>query len=139
MVSQEQELTFEQRVEAQRKRDIERALAQGETEFAKVLETVEYEEVSPEERVEIDRALEAARNQTEWEEPNAFLKEWREEEPEFVAMLERTDERFPGWSKMCYRLPEDHPEDVELLRRIEQDEPEAAAFIRSFHDDLRVA
>ena len=139
MVSQEQELTFEQRVEAQRKRDIERALAASDLKLAKVLETVEYEEVSPEERVEIDRALEAARNQTEWEEPNAFLKEWREEEPEFVAMLERTDERFPGWSKMCYRLPEDHPEDVEMLRRIEQDEPEAAAFIRSFHDDLRVA
>ena len=139
MVSQEQELTFEQRVEAQRKRDIERALAAGDLKLAKLLETVEYEEVSPEERVEIDRALEAARNQTEWEEPNTFLKEWREEEPEFVAMLERTDERFPGWSKMCYRLPEDHPEDVEMLRRIEQDEPEAAAFIRSFHDDLRVA
>ena len=139
MVSQEQQLTFEQRIEAQRKCDIERALAAGDLKLAKVLETVEYEEVSPEERVEIDRALEAARNQTEWEEPNAFLKEWREEEPEFVAMLERTDERFPGWSKMCYRLPEDHPEDVEMLRRIEQDEPEAAAFIRSFHDDLRVA
>ena len=135
----EEHLTLEQRDEAQRKRDIERALAQGETELAKFLETVEYDDPTPDEVEAIERYFEDVAKGVKLEEPGTFLKEWREEEPEFVAMLERTDERFPGWFKLCYRLPEDHPEDVELLRRIEQDEPEAAAFIRSFHDDLRVA
>ena len=141
MVSQpdQQELTFEERVEIQRKRDIERALADGDPELAELLRTVEYEEVSPEERVEIERALEAARNQTEWEEPDTFLKEWREEEPEFVAMLDRVDERFPGWWKLQFRLPEDHPEDLELLRLLEAHEPEAAALIRRDHEELRLS
>ena len=140
MVSQpdQQELTFEQRVEIQRARDIERALADGDPELAEFLRIVEYEEVSPEERIEIDRALEAARNQTEWEEPDTFLKEWREEDPEFVDMLDRVDERFPGWGKIKYRLPEDHPEDLELLRLLEEREPKAAEFVREIHADLRL-
>ena len=140
MVSQpdQQELTFEERVEIQRERDIERALAAGNPELAESLRTVEYEEVSPEERVEIERALEAARNQTEWEEPDAFLKEWREEDPEFVDMLDRVDERFPGWSKLMFRLPEDHPEDFAVLRALELHEPEAAKFLCSIHADLRL-
>ena len=140
MVSQpdQQELTFEQRVEIQRKRDIERALADGDPELAEFLRIVEYEEVSPEERIEIDRALEAARNQTEWEEPDTFLKEWREEDPEFVDMLDRVDERFPGWGKIKYRLPEDHPEDLELLRLLDEHEPKAAEFVRGIHAELRL-
>ena len=139
MVSQpdQRELTFEERVEIQRKRDIERALADGDPDLAEVLRTVEYEEVSPEERVEIERALEAARNQTEWEEPDAFLKEWREEDPEFVDMLDRVDERFPGWWKLQFRLPEDHPEDLKMLRLLEEHEPEAAALIHQDHEELR--
>ena len=140
MVSQpdQQGLTFEQRVEIQRKRDIERALAAGNHELADYLRIVEYEEVSPEERVEIERTAEAARNQTEWEEPDAFLKEWREEEPEFVAMLERCDEQFPGWSKLMFRLPEDHPEDFAVLRALERHEPEAAKFLCGIHAELRL-
>ena len=140
MVSQsdQQELTFEERVEIQRERDIERALAAGNPELAESLRTVEYEEVSPEERVEIERALEAARNQTEWEEPDAFLKEWREEDPEFVDMLDRVDERFPGWGKIKYRLPEDHPEDLEMLRLLDEYEPKAAEFVREIHEELRL-
>ena len=140
MVSQpdQQELTFEERVEIQRKRDIERALAAGNPELAEFLRTVEYEEVSPEERVEIERALEAARNQTEWEEPDTFLKEWREEDPEFVDMLDRVDERFPGWGALCYRLPDDHPEDLEMLRLLDQHEPKAAEFVRGIHEELRL-
>ena len=139
MVSQpdQQELTFEQRVEIQRVRDIERALADGDPELAEFLRIVEYEEVSPEERIEIDRALEAARNQTEWEEPDTFLKEWREEDPEFVDMLDRLDEQFPDWSQLMFRLPEDHPEDFVVLRALESREPEAAKFLCGIHAELR--
>ena len=137
MVSQEQEQTFEQRIEAQRKRDIERALAQGETELAKFLETVEYDDPTPDEVEAIERYLEDVAKGVKWEEPDTFLKEWREEEPEFVAMLERTDERFPGWWEIKYRLPENHPKDLETLRLLDEHEPAVAAFVREIHDELR--
>ena len=138
MVSQEQEQTFEQRVEAQRKRDIERALAQGDFELAEVYRTVEYEEVSPQERIAIDGALEAARKQTEWEEPNTWEQEFREEDPEFADLLDRLDKHFPGWSDLMFRLPEDHPEDLEVLRILDEREPEATKFLRRIHADLRL-
>ena len=135
MVSQEQ--TFEQRIEAQRKRDIERALAQGETELAKFLETVEYDDPTPDEVEAIERYFEDVAKGVKLEEPDTFLKEWREEEPEFVAMLERTDERFPGWWDLMFRLPEDHPADFDMLRTLDQHEPEASEFLREIHDELR--
>ena len=137
MVSQEQEQTFEQRIEAQRKRDIERALAQGETELAKFLETVEYDDPTPDEVEAIERYFEDVAKGVKLEEPDTFLKEWREEEPEFVAMLERTDERFPGWWDLMFRLPEDHPADFDMLRTLDQHEPEASEFLREIHDELR--
>ena len=137
MVSQEQELTFEQRIEAQRKRDIERALAQGETELAEFLETVEYDDPTPDEVEAIERYFEDVAKGVKLEEPDTFLKEWREEEPEFVAMLERTDERFPGWWDLMFRLPEDHPADFDMLRTLDQYEPEASEFLREIHDELR--
>ena len=137
MVSQEQELTFEQRVAAQRKRDIERALAQGETELAKFLETVEYDDPTPDEVVAIERYFEDVAKGVKWEEPDTLLDEWRKEEPEFVAMLDRLDERFPGWWEIQYRLPEDHPKDLETLRLLDEHEPAVAAFVREIHDELR--
>ena len=137
MVSQEQELTFEQRIEAQRKRDIERALAQGETELAEFLETVEYDDPTPDEVEAIERYLEDVAKGVKWEETDTFLDEWRKEEPEFVAMLDRLDERFPGWWEIKYRLPEDHPKDLETLRLLDEHEPAVAAFVREIHDELR--
>ena len=141
MVSQpdQQELTFEQRVEVQRKRDIERALADGDPELAEFLRIVEYEEVSPEEREELNLLLERVRRQPapEPQSLHEFMDEWRAEDPEFVAMLDRCDERFPGWGDLLYRLPEDHPDDFKMLRKLDQNEPEASRFLRGIHDDLR--
>ena len=138
MVSQQRETpTFEARIEAQRKRDIERALAAGNLEMAEFLKTVEYVEAAPEDVEVIERYLDDVKNGVQFEEPDTYLEEWRAEEPEFVAMLERCDERFPGWSKLQFRLPEDHPEDLETLRLLEEHEPEAAAMIREDHEALR--
>ena len=141
MVSQpdQQELTFEERVEIQRKRDIERALAAGNPELAEFLRTVEYEEVSPEEREELSLLLERVRRQPapEPQSLDEFMDEWRAEDPEFVAMLDRCDEQFPGWSKLMFRLPEDHPGDFKMLRNLDRHEPEASEFLRGIHDDLR--
>ena len=133
----EEHLTIEQRDEAQRKRDIERALAAGDLKLAKFLETVEYVDPTPDEVEAIERYFEDKAKGVKLEEPDTFLKEWREEEPEFVAMLERTDERFPGWWEIKYRLPEDHPKDLETLRLLDEHEPAAAAFVREIHDELR--
>lgn len=139
MVSQRQETSaFEQRIEAQRKRDIERALAAGNPEMAEFLKTVEYVEATPEDIEVIERYFEDVKNGVQFEAPDTYLEEWRAEEPEFVAMLDRLDERFPGWSKIQFRLPEDHPEDLEMLRLLEEHEPEAAAFVREIHDELRL-
>ena len=139
MVSQQRETpAFEERIEAQRKRDIERALAAGNPEMAEFLKTVEYVQPTPEDIEVIERYLEDVKNGVQFEEPDKFLEEWRAEEPEFVAMLERCDERFPGWWTIKHRLPEDHPEDLETLRLLEEHEPEAAAFVREIHDELRL-
>ena len=139
MVSQWQDTAaFEARIEVQRKRDIERALAAGNLEMAEFLKTVEYVEATPEDVAVIERYLEDVKKGVQFEAPDTFLEEWRAEEPEFVAMLERCDERFPGWWTIKYRLPEDHPEDLEMLRLLEEHEPEAAAFVREIHDELRL-
>ena len=139
MVSQQRETpTFEARIEAQRKRDIERALAAGNLEMAEFLKTVEYVQPTPEDVEVIERYLDDVKNGVQFEAPDTYLEEWRAEEPEFVAMLERCDERFPGWWTIKYRLPEDHPEDLEMLRLLEEHEPEAAAFVREIHDELRL-
>lgn len=139
MVSQRQEMSaFEARIEAQRKRDIERALAAGNPEMAEFLKTVEYVEATPEDVEVIEQYFEDVKNGVQFEAPDTYLEEWRAEEPEFVAMLDRLDERFPGWSKLQFRLPEDHPEDLEMLRLLEEHEPEAAAFVREIHDELRL-
>ena len=139
MVSQWQDTAaFEARIEVQRKRDIERALAAGNLEMAEFLKTVEYVEATPEDVAVIERYLEDVKNGVQFEAPDTYLEEWRAEEPEFVAMLERCDERFPGWWTIKYRLPEDHPEDLEMLRLLEEHEPEAAAFVREIHDELRL-
>ena len=138
MVSQQQEASaFEARIEAQRKRDIERALAAGDPEMAEFLKTVEYVEPTPEDVEVIEQYFEDVKNGVQFEAPDTYLEEWRAEEPEFVAMLDRLDERFPGWSKLQFRLPEDHPEDLEMLRLLEAHEPEAAAMIREDHEELR--
>ena len=138
MVSQQRETpAFEARIEAQRKRDIERALAAGNLEMAEFLKTVEYVQPTPEDIEVIERYLEDVKNGVPFEEPDTYLEEWRAEEPEFVAMLDRLDERFPGWSKLQFRLPEDHPGDLEMLRLLEEHEPEAAAMIREDHEALR--
>ena len=139
MVSQRQETAaFDARTEAQRKRDIERALAAGNLETAEFLKTVEYVEAMPEDVAVIELYLEDVKNGVQFEAPDTFMEEWRAEEPEFVAMLERCDARFPGWWTIKYRLPEDHPEDLEMLRLLEEHEPEAAAFVREIHDELRL-
>ena len=139
MVSQQQDTAaFEARIEVQRKRDIERALAAGDLEMAEFLKTVEYVEATPEDVAVIERYLEDVKKGVQFEAPDTYLEEWRAEEPEFVAMLERCDERFPGWWTIKYRLPEDHPEDLEMLRLLEEHEPEAAAFVREIHDELRL-
>ena len=138
MVSQEQPTLAELR-EQYRQAGVERALAAGDHKLAEFYRIAEFDdEVTPEEAAEIERAFEAARNQTEWEEPDAFLKEWREEDPEFVDMLDRLDEQFPDWSKLMFRLPEDHPEDFAVLRALECHEPEAAKFLCGIHADLRL-
>ena len=138
MVSQRQEASaFEARIEAQRKRDIKRALAGGDLEMAEFLKTVEYVEATPEDVEVIEQYFEDVKNGVQFEAPDTYLEEWRAEEPEFVAMLDRLDERFPGWSKLQFRLPEDHPEDLEMLRLLEEHEPEAAAMIREDHKELR--
>ena len=139
MVSQRQETSaFEARIEAQRKRDIERALAAGNPEMAEFLKTVEYVEPTPEDVEVIEQYFEDVKNGVQFEAPDTYLEEWRAEEPEFVAMLERCDERFPGWWTIKYRLPEDHPEDLKMLLLLEEHEPEAAAFVREIHDELRL-
>ncbi len=138
MVSQQRETpAFEARIEAQRKRDIERALAADNLEMAEFLKTVEYVQPTPEDVEVIERYLDDVKNGVQFEAPDTYLEEWRAEEPEFVAMLDRLDERFPGWSKLQFRLPEDHPEDLEMLRLLEEHEPEAAAMIREDHEALR--
>ena len=138
MVSQQRATpAFEARIEAQRKRDIKRALAAGDLEMAEFLKIVEYVEATPEDVAVIERYLEDVKNGVQFEAPDTFLEEWRAEEPEFVAMLDRLDERFPGWSKLQFRLPEDHPEDLKMLRLLEKYEPEAAAMIREDHEALR--
>ena len=139
MVSQRQEdLAFGERIEAQRKRDIERAVVAGNLEMAEFLKTVEYAEATPDEVEVIERYLRDVKNGAQFEAPDTFMEEWRAEEPEFVAMLERCDERFPGWWTIKHRLPEDHPGDLEMLRLLEEHEPEAAAFVREIHDELRL-
>ena len=138
MVSQRQdERTFEERMKAQRTRDIERAVAAGNLEMAEFLKTVEYVEAMPEEVEVIERYLKDVKNGVQFEAPDTFMEEWRAEEPEFVAMLDRVDERFPGWWELQFRLPEDHPADLELLRLLEEHEPDAAAMIRKDHEELR--
>ena len=139
MVSQRQEdLASEERIAVQRERDIEQAVVAGNLEMAEFLKTVEYVEAAPEEVEVIERYLKDVKNGVQFEAPDTFMAEWRAEEPEFVAMLERCDERFPGWWTIKYRLPEDHPEDLEMLRLLEEHEPEAAAFVREIHDELRL-
>lgn len=138
MVSQRQdELAFEERTEAQRARDIARAVAAGNLEMAEFLKTVEYVDATPEDVEVIERYLKAVKNGAQFEAPDTLMKEWRAEEPEFVAMLERCDERFPGWWELQFRLPEDHPADLEMLRLLEEHEPEAATMIREDHEELR--
>jgi len=138
MVVQKEPIREESR-ELDRRSKIARALAAGDPELAELYRTIPYDdETTPEEDAEDARlALEAEAGTTDWEEPGTFLKEWREEEPEFVAMLERVDERFPGWPQIKYRLPEDHPEDLALLLQLDEHEPEAAQFVRRIHDELR--
>lgn len=137
MVSQEQPTLTELR-EQHRQAGIERALAAGDHELAEFYRIVEFDdEVTPEEAEEIERAFEAADRQTEWEAPGAFLKEWEEEDPEFVRLLDRLDERFPGWPALMSRLPEEHPSDLALLRKIDKHEPEGGEFLRGIHAEMR--
>ena len=137
MVSQEQPTLAELR-EQYRRAGVERALAAGDHKLAEFYRTAEFDdEVTPEEAAEIDRAFEAADKQTEWEAPDTFLKEWEEEDPEFVRLLDRMDERFPGWPALMSRLPEEHPADLALLREIDKREPAGASFLREIHAEMR--
>ena len=144
MVSQsertEAELTVEQRDELERQRLVERALARGDHKMAEFYRTVEFEDPTPEEAEAIAQYFERQKNGAK--PPKAmtleeYMAEWREEDPEFVALLERCDTRFPGWGALKYRLPEDHPADFELLRTLDEHEPEASEFLRGIHDELR--
>ncbi len=144
MVSQsertEAELTIEERDELERQRLVERALARGDHEMAEIYRTVEFDDPTPEEEDAIARYFERQKNGAL--PPKAmtleeYMAEWREEDPEFVALLERCDARFPGWDDLMYRLPEDHPVDFELLRTLDEHEPEASEFLRGIHDELR--
>ena len=144
MVSQsertETELTVEQRDELERQRLVERALARGDHKMAEFYRTVEFEDPTPEEAEAIAQYFERQKNGAKPPEAitfEEFMAEWREEDPEFVALLERCDTRFPGWGALKYRLPEDHPADFELLRTLDEHEPEAAEFLRGIHDELR--
>ena len=144
MVSQsertEAELTVEERDELERQRLVARALERGDHEMAEYYRTAEFEDPTPEEAEAIARYFERQKNGAK--PPKAmtleeYMAEWREEDPEFVALMERCDERFPGWGDLMYRLPEDHPADFEMLRTLDQHEPEAAEFLRGIHDELR--
>lgn len=144
MVSQsertEAELTIEERDELERQRLVERALARGDHEMAEIYRTVEFDDPTPEEEDAIARYFERQKNGAKPPNPmtlEEYMAEWREEDPEFVALLERCDARFPGWDDLMYRLPEDHPADFELLRTLDEHEPEASEFLRGIHDELR--
>ena len=144
MVSQgertEAELTVEERDELERQRLVARALERGDHEMAEYYRAVEFEDPTPEEAEAIARYFERQKNGAKPPETitfDEFMEEWREEDPEFVALLERCDARFPGWGDLKYRLPEDHPADFELLRTLDQHEPEAAEFLRDIHEELR--
>ena len=144
MVSQsertEAELTVEEQDELERQRLVAAALARGDHEMAEFYRTVEFEDPTPEEAEAIERYFEDQANGAKSPEPmtlEEFMAEWREEDPEFVALLERCDERFPGWGDLKYRLPEDHPADFQMLRMLDEHEPEAADFLRGIHDELR--
>lgn len=137
MVSQEK-LTPTELREQYRQAGVERALAAGDRQLAAFYRIAEFDdEVTLEEAAEIDRAFDAADQQTEWEAPDTFLKEWQEEDPEFVRLLERMDERFPGWPALMSRLPEEHPADLKLLREIDKHEPDGANFLREIHAEMR--
>ena len=144
MVSQSERtdagLTVEERDELERQRLVAAALARGDREMAEFYRTVEFEDPTPEEAEAIERYLKAQANGATSPEPvtlEEFMAEWREEDPEFVAMLERCDERFPGWGDLMYRLPEEHPADFDMLRTLDKHEPEASDFLRGIHDELR--
>ena len=144
MVSQsertEAELTVEERDELERQRLVARALERGDHEMADIYRTVEFDDATPEEEEAIAHYFERQKNGAKPPETitfDEFMEEWRAEDPEFVALLERCDARFPGWGDLKYRLPEDHPADLELLRTLDQHEPEAAEFLRGVHDELR--
>ena len=144
MVSQsertEAKLTVEERDELERQRLVSAALARGDHEMAEFYRTVEFEDPTPEEAEAIERYLRDQANGVKSPEPitfEEFMAEWREEDPEFVAMLERCDERFPGWGDLMYRLPEEHPADFDMLRTLDKHEPEASDFLRGIHDELR--
>ena len=106
--------------------------------MAKFLETVEYDDPTPDEVEAIERYIEDVAKGVKWEEPNTLLDEWRKEEPEFVAMLDRLDERFPrlvgDFSTACRRIT---PRISRTLRLLDEHEPAVAAFVREIHDELR--
>ena len=144
MVSQsertEAEVTVEERDELERQRLVARALERGDHEMAEYYRTAEFEDPTPEEAEAIARYFERQKNGAK--PPKAltleeYMAEWREEDPEFVALMERCDERFPGWDDLMDRLPEGHPADFEMLRALDEHEPEAAEFLRGIHDELR--
>ena len=144
MVSQsertEAELTVEERDELERQRLVTRALERGDHEMAEYYRTAEFEDPTPEEAEAIARYFESLKNGAKPTNPmtlEEYMAEWREEDPEFVALMERCDERFPGWDDLMDRLPEDHPADFEMLRALDEHEPEAAEFLRGIHDELR--
>ena len=136
----EAELTVEERDELERQRLVERALARGDHEMAEFYRTVEFDDPTPKEAEAIAQYFERQKNGAKPPKPmtlEEYMAEWREEDPEFVALLERCDARFPGWGDLMYRLPEDHPADFELLRTLDEHEPEASEFLRGIHDELR--
>ena len=141
MVSQpdQQELTFEQRCAAQRERDIAAALTRGDHRMAAVFRAIEYEQLSADESVALDRIIERAGSAADWEEPEAWKREFEREDPEGAEMFRWLDQHYGDWDIHLHRTPEEHPEEAEFLRRLDQEHPSAAQFFRSWHEELRQA
>ena len=141
MVSQpdQQELTFEERCAAQRERDIAAALARGDHRMAAVFRTIEYEPISADESAALDRIIESAGSPADWEEPDAWKREFEREDPEGAEMFRWLDQHYGDWDVHLHRTTEEHPEEVEFLRRLDQENPAAAQFFRSWYEELRQA
>ena len=132
-------LTWEERCELDRQRQIEIAQRLGDPKFVEYCRTMDYgteaDHADDAEEARLSAAAVAAT--PDWRNQRDFNDELDEMYPEDARLFNQLDDAFPGWETHLFRLPEQHPEEVEFLRQLDDHLPEAAQFFRESHEELR--